>query len=102
VQRLSNLQKECPQIVAQSQNHVPQREIANTFNIPSSAEHELIKRFRESADISVHKEHGQKSKLVAPDVQDYRQFSLKTGMILLWSSLHGLILRRPSFIESAL
>ncbi|KAI4888077.1 hypothetical protein NFI96_004551 [Prochilodus magdalenae] len=55
-------------IVQQYQNGVTQRNIAKTFKL-SSTVHDIIKRFRESGTIAVHKGQGRKTLLDARDLR---------------------------------
>jgi len=61
----------------QLQNIVPQFESVTTMTIPSSTEHNIIKRFRESGDISV-------------TFRPSGSSALKTDLILSWKPLPGL------------
>ncbi len=52
-------------IVEFFKNNVPQRQIAKSLLISSSTEHNIIKRFRETGEISVHKGQGRRPLLDA-------------------------------------
>ncbi len=54
-------------IVDYFKNNVPQRQIANALQISSSTVHNIIKRFRENGQISVHKGQGRRPLLDARD-----------------------------------
>ncbi len=58
-QRLSNLWKSAKKMLVQYfKNNVPQRQIAKALQISSSTEHNIIKTFRETGEISVCKGQG--------------------------------------------
>ena len=50
-------------IVEKFQNNIPQGKIAKTLKISSSTVHNIIKRFRESGEISARKGQGRKPTL---------------------------------------
>ncbi len=52
-------------IVEYFKNNVPQRQIAKALEISSSTVHDIIKRFRETGEISVHKGQGRRPLLDA-------------------------------------
>ncbi len=52
---------------------VPQRQIAKALQISSSTVHNIIKRFRESEEISVRKGQGRRSLLDARDLRALRR-----------------------------
>ncbi len=54
-QRLKKVRKK---IVEYFKNNVPQRQIAKALQISSSTVHNIIKRFRETGEISVRKGQG--------------------------------------------
>lgn len=66
LQRVANMQKTC---VCKLWNNVPPLNIAKISNISLSAKDNIVKSFRESAEISACKEQGQNSVLDACDVQ---------------------------------
>ncbi len=53
-------------IVEYFKNNVPQRQIAKALQISSSTVHNIIKRFRETGEISVRKGQGRRPLLDAP------------------------------------
>ncbi len=59
-------------IVEYFKNNVPQCQIAKALQISSSTVHNIIKRFRETGEISVHMKQGQRPLLDAHDLWDLR------------------------------
>ncbi len=59
-------------IVEYFKNNVPQRQIAKALQISSSTVHNIIKRFRETGDISVRKGQGQRTLLDARGLRALR------------------------------
>ncbi len=55
------------------QNNVPQRQIAKALPISSSTVHNIIKRFRETGEISVHKGQGRRPLLDACGLRALRR-----------------------------
>lgn len=82
-QRLPNLQRPCLQILEQLQKNVLQHNIGKALNTLLSTTHIIIKRFSQSAKISVCKGKGRKSALD----------ELWALVILSWKSLLGLFLK---------
>ncbi len=66
-------EKVCKKIVEYFKNNVPQRQIAKALQILSSTVHNIIKRFRESGEISVHKGQGRRPLLDAHGLRALRQ-----------------------------
>ncbi len=60
-------------IVEYFKNNIPQRQIAKALQISSSTVHNIIKRFRETGKISVHKGQGQRPLLDARGLQALRR-----------------------------
>ncbi len=60
-------------IVEYFKNNVPQRQIAKALQISSSTVHNIIKRFRETGEISVHKGQGRRPLLDARGLQALRR-----------------------------
>ncbi len=58
-------EKVCKKIVEYFKNNVPQRQIAKALQISSYRVHNIIKRFRETGEISVRKGQGQRPLLDA-------------------------------------
>ncbi|CAN9507273.1 unnamed protein product [Ophioblennius macclurei] len=67
-------------IVEQFSHNVPQRKIAKNLGIALSTVHNIIKRFRESGQISVRKGQGRKPILTGCDVQALRQHCLENKL----------------------
>ena len=65
------------QIAQQFKNNVSQRTIAMNSGISSSTVHNIIKRFRESGEISARKRQGQKPTLNARDLRSLRQHCIQ-------------------------
>ncbi|XP_076588395.1 uncharacterized protein LOC143321716 isoform X2 [Chaetodon auriga] len=65
------------QIIQQFQNNVSQRTIAKNLGISPSTIHNIIKRFRESGEISARKGQGRKPTLNACDLRSLRQHCIK-------------------------
>ncbi len=61
-------------IIEMFKNNVPQRKIGRDLDISPSTVHNIIKRFKESGGISVHKGQGCKPKL---NNRDLRSLSIK-------------------------
>ncbi len=66
-------EKVCKKIVEYFKNNVPQRQIAKALQISSSTVHNIIKRFREPGEISVHKGQGRRPLLDAHGLLALRQ-----------------------------
>ncbi len=60
-------------IVEYFNNNVPQRQIAKALQISSSTMHNIIKRFRETGEISVRKGQGRRHLLDARGLQAFRR-----------------------------
>ncbi len=60
-------------IVEYFKNNVPQRQIAKALQISSSTVHKIIKRFKETGEISVRKGQGRRSLLDARGLRDLRR-----------------------------
>ncbi len=60
-------------IVEYFKNNVPQRQIAKGLQIASSTEHNIIKIFRETGEISLHKGQGQRRLVNARGLRALRQ-----------------------------
>uniref|UniRef100_A0AAR2J834 Transposase Tc1-like domain-containing protein n=1 Tax=Pygocentrus nattereri TaxID=42514 RepID=A0AAR2J834_PYGNA len=65
------------QIVQQVKNNVSQSAIAGNLGISSSTVHNIIKRFRESGEISASKRQGRKPTLNARDLRSLRRHCIK-------------------------
>merc|ERR1712101_17518 len=65
------------QIVEQFKNNVSQSTIARNLGISTSTVHNIIKRFRESGEITAHKRHGRKPTLNARDLRSLRRHCIK-------------------------
>ncbi len=66
--------KECvKKIVEYFKNNVPQHQIAKALQISSSTVHNIIKRFRETGEISVHKGQGRRPLLDARGLRALRR-----------------------------
>ncbi len=63
----------CKKIVEYFKNNVPQCQIAKALQISSSTVHNIIKRFRETGEISVHKGQGRRPLLDARGLQALRR-----------------------------
>ncbi len=55
----------CKKVVKYFKNNFPQRQIAKALQISSSTVHNIIRRFRETGEISVHKGQGRRHLLDA-------------------------------------
>lgn len=71
----------------QLQNSVPQCKIVKTLNTLLSAVHNIIKKFRESGEISVHR---LKIVIEVCDLWVLSWHCIKTDIILPLKSMHGL------------
>ena len=60
-------------IIEMFKNSVTQRRIGRDLDISSSTVHNIIKRFKESGGVSVHKEQGRKPKLTNRALRSLRQ-----------------------------
>ena len=67
-------------IVEQFKNNVPQRTIARNLGISSSTVHNIIKRFRESGEITACKRQGRKPTLNARDLDPSGGTASKTDI----------------------
>ena len=71
----------CPQlrekIVEQFKNIISQSKIARNLGISTSTVHNIIKRFRESGEITARKRHGRKPRLNDCDLRSLRRHCLK-------------------------
>ncbi len=63
----------CKKIVVYFKNNIPQRHIAKALQISSSTVHNIIKIFRETREISVHKGQGRRPLLNAHGLRALRQ-----------------------------
>ncbi|XP_029947370.1 uncharacterized protein LOC115388384 [Salarias fasciatus] len=80
-------------IVEQFKNNVPQRKIAKNLGIALSTVHNIIKRFRESGQITVRKGQGRKPILTGCDIQALRQHCMENKLdsvveITAWAQKH--------------
>ena len=64
-------------IVSQFKDNVSQCNIENNLGLSPSTVYNIVKRFRESGEISVHKGHGKKPLLNACDHQALRRYCLR-------------------------
>ncbi len=64
-------------IIEMFKNKVPQRKIGRDLDISPSTVHNIIKRFKESGGISVHKGQGRKPKLNNRDLRSLRRHCIK-------------------------
>ncbi len=64
-------------IIEMFKNNVPQRKIGRDLDISPSTVHNIIKRFKESGGISVHKGQGRKPKLNNRDLRSLRRHCIK-------------------------
>ncbi len=62
-------------IIEMFKNNVPQRKIGRDLDISPSTVHNIIKRFKESGGISVHKGQGRKPKLNNRDIRSLSAIS---------------------------
>ncbi len=90
------------QIAQQFKNNVPQRTIARNLGISSSTVHNIIKRFRESGEISARKREGQKPTLNACDLRSLRRHCIKNRHqcvkdITTWAQEH---FRKPLSVNT--
>ena len=69
--------KLCERIVSQFKDNVSQRKIANNLGLSPSTVHNIVKRFRESGEISVRKGQGRKPLLNARDHRALRRYCLR-------------------------
>ena len=67
----------CEKIIEMFKNSVPQRRIGRDLDMVSSVVHNIIKRFKESGGISVHKEQGLKTKLNDRALRSLRRHCIK-------------------------
>ena len=67
----------CQIIVSQFKDNVSQHKIANNLDLSPSTVHNILKRFRESGEISVRKGQGRKPLLNAHDHQAPRRYCLR-------------------------
>ena len=65
------------QIVEQFKNNISQRAIARNLGISSSTVHNIIKRFRESGEITARKRQGRKPTLDGRDLRPLRRYCIK-------------------------
>ncbi len=72
-QRLSICERLHKKIVEYFKNNVPQCQIAKALQISSSTVHNIIKRFRETGEISVRKGQGRRPLLDARDLRAFRR-----------------------------
>ncbi len=63
----------CKKLVENFKNNIPQCQIAKALQISSSTVHNIIKRFRETGEISVHKGQGQRPLLDTRGLRALRQ-----------------------------
>ena len=89
-------------IVEQFKNNVPQRTIARNLGISSSTVHNIIKRFRESGEITACKRQGRKPTLNARDLRFLRRHCIKNRHqcvkdITTWAQEH---FRKPLSVNT--
>ena len=89
-------------IVEQFKNNVPQRTIARNLGISSSTVHNIIKRFRESGEITACKRQGWKPTLNARDLWSLRRHCIKNRHqcvkdITTWAQEH---FRKPLSVNT--
>ena len=89
-------------IVEQFKNNVPQRTIARNLGISSSTVHYIIKRFRESGEITACKRQGRKPTLNARDLRSLRRHCIKNRHqcvkdITTWAQEH---FRKPLSVNT--
>ena len=89
-------------IVEQFKNNVPQRTIARNLGISSSTVHNIIKRFRESGEITACKRQGRKPTLNARDLRSLRRHCIKNRHqcvkdITTWAQEH---FRKPLSVNT--
>ena len=89
-------------IVEQFKNNVPQRTIARNLGISSSMVHNIIKRFRESGEITACKRQGRKPTLNARDLRSLRRHCIKNRHqcvkdITTWAQEH---FRKPLSVNT--
>ena len=89
-------------IVEQFKNNVPQRTIARNLGISSSTVHNIIKRFRESGEITACKRQGRKPTLNACDLRSLRRHCIKNRHqcvkdITTWAQEH---FRKPLSVNT--
>ncbi len=70
-------------------NYVPQRQITKALQTSSSTVHNIIKRFRESGEISVRKGQGQRPLLDAHGLRPSDDTESLVGMIQSLTLLNG-------------
>ncbi|KAL7851246.1 hypothetical protein AOLI_G00216020 [Acnodon oligacanthus] len=92
----------CKQIVQQFMNNVSQHAIARNLGISSSTVHNIIKRFRESGEISASKRQGRKPTLNACDLRSLRRHCIKNRHhsvtdIITWAQEH---FRKPLSVNT--
>ncbi len=76
-------------IVEYFKNNVPQRQIAKALQISSSTLHNIIKRFRETGEISVRKGQGRRPLLDALGLRPSDDTASLIGMILSLTLLNA-------------
>ena len=91
-------------IVEQFKNNVPQRTIARNLGSSSSTVHNIIKRFRESGEITACKRQGRKPTLNARDLRSLRRHCIKKRHqcvkdITTWAQEH---FRKPLSVNTVL
>ena len=89
-------------IVEQFKNNVPQRTSARNLGISSSTVHNIIKRFRESGEITACKRQGRKPTLNARDLRSLRRHCIKNRHqcvkdITTWAQEH---FRKPLSVNT--
>ena len=67
----------CEKIVEQFKNNISQSKIARNLGISTSTVHNIIKRFRESGEITAGKRHARKPRLNDRDLRSLRRHCLK-------------------------
>ncbi len=87
-QRLSNLWK-TTKIVEYFKNNVPQHQIVKALQISSSTVHNIIKRFRETGEISARKGQGRRPLLDAHGLRPLDDTASLIGMILSLTFQNG-------------
>ena len=90
------------QIVEQFKNNVSQSTIARNLGISTSTVHNIVKRFRESGEITARKRHGRKPTLNACDLRSLRRHCIKNRHqsvkdITAWAQEH---FRKPLSVNT--
>ncbi len=77
----------CKKIVEYFKNNVPQRQIAKALQISSSTVHNIIKRFRETGEISVRKGQGCRAKEEGDLPACYQRSVQKPASLMVWGCI---------------